>query len=270
MRGKTMLVSVIGVVIGVLLSTAVVLAGSLNPIVGPTGADSQMYTLQQIYDRLATGAATPKMTGFTEPSSGPTGGTMSTLDDIMAKAPALDATNGATADQVLSGKTFWGLTAGAWGPQTGTFSLVGTRATARLWPAPDISRSLDGQNSNGTSSDDPDTESVDVTQILGVAASDTLPEILGVPSNYLYREAFTSSTVYEASVAYPASISAILGTPTYDPFTGLPLTAVSSYPSTWVESSNGAYRFTQSAPIALRVRSVMSELAAYRQAYPNP
>jgi hypothetical protein len=37
----------------------------------------------------------------------------------MAKMPALDA-NGATAADVLAGKTFWGLTGGAWGPRTGT------------------------------------------------------------------------------------------------------------------------------------------------------
>ena len=82
MHSKTLGIGVIGVVIGVLLSTAVVLAGSLNPSVGSTGAASQMYTLQQIYDRLNTGAAATKMTTFTQPSSGPTVGTMRTLDEI--------------------------------------------------------------------------------------------------------------------------------------------------------------------------------------------
>lgn len=264
MRNKTMLIGV-GVVIGLLLAAAgIALAGSLNPTAGPGDPGSQMYTLQQIYDRLDSGATTSRMTEFTEPTSGPTAGTMSTLDDIMAKAPAVDATNGATADQVLFDKTFWGLTAGAWGPQTGTFSFVGTRATARLSLPPGISRSLDGQNSNGTPFDDPDTESADVTQILGVATSDTLPQKLGVPSSYRYLGT-DGSTVYDASIAYPASISAILGTPTYDPYTGFPLTATHSYDPTWVEEfSTGAYRFTPSAPIALRVRSVMSELAALK------
>lgn len=261
MRSKMMLIGV-GVVIGVLLSTAVVLAGGLNPTMGPTGTDSQMYTLQQIYDRLATGAAGARMTAFTEPSSGPGTGTMRTLDEIMAKVPVLDATNGATADQVLFGKTFWGLTAGAWGPQTGTFSFVGARATVSLWPAPDISRSLDGMNSDGNPTNNPDTEFADVTQILGVATSDTLPQKLGVPSNYRYFGA--DDAVHDASVAYPASISAILGTPTYDPFTGRPLASGNNYNPAWVETFNGALRFSQSAPIALRVRSVMSELAALK------
>ena len=122
MRTKTMLTGVTGVVIGLLLAAAgIVVAGSsLNPPSVPTDGASQMYTLQQIYDRLATGAAGTKMTAFTEPSSGPTPGTMPTLDEVMAKAPAVDATNGATTAQVLSGKTFWGLTAGAWGLQSGT------------------------------------------------------------------------------------------------------------------------------------------------------
>jgi hypothetical protein len=85
MRSKTLLVGV-GVVIGVLLSaTGIVLAGSLNPGVGPTAAGSQMYTLQQIYDRLNTGAAATKMATFTEPSSAPAS-TMKTLDDLYTLA----------------------------------------------------------------------------------------------------------------------------------------------------------------------------------------
>jgi hypothetical protein len=83
MHSKTLL---IGVIIGVLLSTTgIVLAGSLTPSVGPAGAASQMYTLEQIYSRLNTSAAATKMTAFTEPSTGP-GSTMHTLDDIYALA----------------------------------------------------------------------------------------------------------------------------------------------------------------------------------------
>ena len=131
MRSKTLLVGVIGVVIGVLLAAAgIVVAGSLNPGAGPTEAGSQMYTLQQIYNRLNTGTAGIKMTAFTEPSSGPTTGTGRTLDEIMAKAPALDATNGAGVADVAGGKTFWGLTAGAWGLQTGTASGGGGTCNA--------------------------------------------------------------------------------------------------------------------------------------------
>jgi hypothetical protein len=40
-----------------------------------------MYTLEQVYQRLDTGAESSKMTSFTEPASGP-GSTMHTLDEI--------------------------------------------------------------------------------------------------------------------------------------------------------------------------------------------
>jgi hypothetical protein len=73
---------VVGVFMGVLFSAAAVLAGSLEPNVGPTASGSQMYTLDQIYNRVNNGAAVPKMSTFTEPGSGPTAGTMHTLDEI--------------------------------------------------------------------------------------------------------------------------------------------------------------------------------------------
>jgi hypothetical protein len=79
-------IGVIGIVLGVLLSTAVVLAGSLNPSVGPGDAASQMYTLEQIYQRLTTGNYFARQSGFTEPGSGPGTPTMHTLDEIMAHA----------------------------------------------------------------------------------------------------------------------------------------------------------------------------------------
>jgi hypothetical protein len=125
MRSKTFGIGVLGIVIGVLLSTAVVLAGSLNPAAGPTETGSQMFSLQQIYDRLESGAVGNKTTTFPEPPAGP-GGAMRTLDEIMTAAPALDAANGTTAANVASGKTFWGLTAEAWGPQIGTAGGGGT------------------------------------------------------------------------------------------------------------------------------------------------
>jgi hypothetical protein len=81
-----LLIGVIGIVMGVLLSTAVALAGSLNPSAGPGDAASQMYTLEQIYQRLTTGNFFAKQSGFTEPNSGPGTPTMHTLDEIMAAA----------------------------------------------------------------------------------------------------------------------------------------------------------------------------------------
>jgi hypothetical protein len=83
---KYVLIGVVGIVAGILLSSvAIVLAGSMEPPSGPTDPASQMYTLEQIYNRLNTGAAVIKMTTFTEPSSGP-GATGRTLDEVMAAA----------------------------------------------------------------------------------------------------------------------------------------------------------------------------------------
>ena len=92
-------------------------AGNTDPT-NPPGSTSS-YTLEDIYNRLINGTTGPPST-FTEPTSGP-GSTMHTLNDIMDKAPFPDNTDGATAAQVLTDKTFWGLrTDGSWGKQTGT------------------------------------------------------------------------------------------------------------------------------------------------------
>jgi hypothetical protein len=124
MRNKHMLIGLVGIVVGVLLSSVVVvLAGQIDSLEAPTHADAQMYTLKQIYDRLNTGAESAEMTTFTEPDSGP-GSTMNTLDKIMGKAPSVDDTDGAGVADVGSGKKFWGLTSGAWGLQTGTGTIA--------------------------------------------------------------------------------------------------------------------------------------------------
>jgi hypothetical protein len=85
---------------------------------GPLGS-TLSYTLEDIYNRLDTGAAGAQRI-FTEPSSGPTSGTGHTLNQTMAIAPEVDDTNGATQGDVLAGKTFWELTSGGWGLTTGT------------------------------------------------------------------------------------------------------------------------------------------------------
>ena len=93
-------------------------SGTLDP--GTPPGTTASYTLEDIYARLNNGTAGVQQTGFTEPNTGPGSGTMHTLNDIMGKAPALDPSNGASADRVLTGKTFWGLTAGQWGVMSGT------------------------------------------------------------------------------------------------------------------------------------------------------
>ena len=86
MRKKYVLIGLVGIVVGVLLASAVVvLAGQIDSPAGPTATGGQMYTLKQIYDRLSDGRWVTKMTTFTEPLAGP-GATGRTLDEVMAVA----------------------------------------------------------------------------------------------------------------------------------------------------------------------------------------
>ena len=103
-----------------LLVTVGVLAGSIDS--PDTPANTSSYGLDDIYNRLYSGAAGTSST-WAEPAAGP-GSTMNTLNDIMGAAPAVDNTNGATAADVASGKTAWGLTSGAWGVITGTGTIA--------------------------------------------------------------------------------------------------------------------------------------------------
>jgi len=106
----------------IIFASPVALAGNLNPPGGPTHPASAMYNIQDICDRLDTGAVGSKQT-FTEPTSGPADSSRCTLNDIMNKSPAVDDSHGATAIDVLSGKVFWELNSGHWGQQTGTLTI---------------------------------------------------------------------------------------------------------------------------------------------------
>ena len=77
-----------GVALFILLSSAgVVFAGSFDAPGAPDAVSS--YTIENICNRLSSGAAgTPVV--FTEPTSGPTAGTMHTLNEIMGMAPVAD------------------------------------------------------------------------------------------------------------------------------------------------------------------------------------
>lgn len=112
------------------------MAGKVLKILGSTDSPSvpgstNSYTLEDIYNRLNAGTLGSQST-FTEPTTAPGTGTMHTLNEIMAKIPDVDDASGASASQVLSGKTFWGLTSGEWGHQTG--SLVISLASATRVP----------------------------------------------------------------------------------------------------------------------------------------
>jgi len=73
MRNKYVLIGLVGIVVGVLLaSVVVVLAGTnFDAPSGPTDSASQMYTLEQVYDRANNGTEGTRMTTFDEPDSGP-------------------------------------------------------------------------------------------------------------------------------------------------------------------------------------------------------
>ena len=123
MKLQSILIALIAGALGSALTVYASSGGSLDSPGGPTDAASQSYTLQDIYNRLTAGTAGSKSTEFTEPASGPgdgsNTGTMRSLNEIMDKAPAVNA-SGATAADVANGKIFWGLTSGAWGQQTGS------------------------------------------------------------------------------------------------------------------------------------------------------
>jgi len=134
----------------ILMPALPLFAGNLDQPLAPTNPATAMFTVEDLYQRLLNGAAGTKRVGpFAEPSSGPTAGTRHTLDEIMGIAPALDNTNGAGLADVLSGKTFWGLTGTAWGPRIGTHTCPAT-ATGTAVAADVLSgKTFSNSSSNG-------------------------------------------------------------------------------------------------------------------------
>lgn len=115
------------VIAGLFLVCEPVFAGNLDAPAAPTAAGSAMFTIEDLYNRLNAGTAGTKRSGaFVEPAAGP-GATMHSLDDLMNKAPAVDGAGAAPAD-VLTGKTYWGLTSGQWGPRAGSMANVGSQS----------------------------------------------------------------------------------------------------------------------------------------------
>ena len=107
------------IVISIILTTTItVLAATGTTDAANAPALTSSYTMEDIYQRLANGSNVMQST-FKEPAVAPGIGTMHDLNDIMSAAPQPVSSNGATANEVLHGQTFWGLTNGEWGPQTG-------------------------------------------------------------------------------------------------------------------------------------------------------
>jgi len=185
----------IGIVVGVLLASAVVvLARNLDSPAAPASTSS--YSLEDIYDRLDAGTAGSQST-FTEPAAGPGTGTMHTLNQTMAEAPALDNTNGATTTEVFSGTTYWSLrtSGGTWGPQTGT-ATAGSDVSG-----PDGSKTFnipDGFYSGSKTCTANDAQLVAGNIKSGV-------DILGVTGSY--TETICTGDATTADVLYPKTFS---------------------------------------------------------------
>jgi hypothetical protein len=129
-----------------LLLSGAAYSGSLDSTAAP-GATSS-YTLEDVYKRLDTGTDGAQ-SAFTEPAAGPTAGTGHTVNEVMGKAPVLDNTNGAGLADVLSGKTFWGLTGGAWGPQIGTYTCPATATGTAVAADVLAAKTFSNSSSNG-------------------------------------------------------------------------------------------------------------------------
>ncbi len=112
------------------------IAGSLDAPAPPTSSAGAMFTSNDLYNRLTSGAAGVKRTGpFAEPTA-PPGPTGHTDDEIMAVMPAADNSNGATVGEVLSGKSFWGLRSdGTWGFKVGTMPVQALSPASMAVPA---------------------------------------------------------------------------------------------------------------------------------------
>ncbi|MCX6353749.1 MAG: hypothetical protein NTZ78_02450 [Candidatus Aureabacteria bacterium] len=100
------------------------IAGSLDSPGAPS-AGSGMYSLQNLYDYIVSGAALTMQTGFQEPSSAPSS-TMKTTKEIGDMLKSLYEQCPVTAANVQSGVKFFCTQAGSWGVQTGTAQLVPT------------------------------------------------------------------------------------------------------------------------------------------------
>ena len=108
-------------------------AGSLDSPGAPS-AGSGMYTLQNLYDYLTSGAALTVQSSFQEPMSGP-GSTMKTTKEIGDGVQALFTQCPATAADVKSGVKFFSTKPGSWGVQTGTL-VVPPTPTPTITPTP--------------------------------------------------------------------------------------------------------------------------------------
>ena len=110
MRKRQIIVITVTFILAIMIT-----AGDMDATQTP--ANTQSYNLNDVYNRLDSGAA-GSQSSFNEPSSAP-GSTMRTINEIMSIAPAVNG-NAADASDVVDGKFFWSLMSGSWGLTEGT------------------------------------------------------------------------------------------------------------------------------------------------------
>jgi hypothetical protein len=121
---RSLIVIMVCCVIALLAMLNAVSAQRVPPPAGPADAAAGMYTLQDIHDRLDSGATAGTPGALSQPATGPTVVSgLPSIDDIVALLPVVDNTNCAAPGDVVSGKTFFGLCGTSWGARTGTASV---------------------------------------------------------------------------------------------------------------------------------------------------
>jgi len=138
MKGRRKMKRLMAVMLSVMFAggiTGLAIAGSIDSPGAPS-AGSGMYTLQNLYDYLTSGAALTVQSGFQEPSAAP-GPTMKTTKEIGDALKALFEQSEITSADVAQGKKFICTQPGSWGVRTGTAQLVPTpTATPTITPTP--------------------------------------------------------------------------------------------------------------------------------------
>lgn len=105
---------------GAMLAVSAASAQFPAPPGGPEDPATALPTLQDLANRLVTGAdADLDRPGYVEPAGPPGTNAMPTLNDLMTLMPA-QSTNPAATGNVREGKVYWSLGSNQWGLATGT------------------------------------------------------------------------------------------------------------------------------------------------------
>jgi hypothetical protein len=169
--------------------------GELVPPGGPNQATGAMYGLDEIYNRLVTGAdGTKRGDSFQGPTVGPGVATFVTLDQIMAATPQRDDETGAAAADVRVGRTFWGLREGSgWGLSQGNMA---EHPALVLQPGPEDQAIPEGfHDGTGSVPGDADLSGENIrrgVELFGVTGSLVPPTGSATPSQVLMGATFST------------------------------------------------------------------------------